>query len=337
MKKIDQHIFSGMQRELSISKHKPEFLWDAHNVRLTAREGDTMLSITNERGTSEISNVSFKGKFLGYCVLDDYLVVFTADIDNNTDYIYRIDKNKNYEQVILYEGNLGFSSNHPIETLGVYENEFIQKVYWVDGFNQPRVINITKNALLNKTVEEVAKSYNSSSFNFVPELKLEEVVNVTKESSSSGMFPAGTIQYAISYYNKYGQESNIVYVTPLFYTSYPNRAGSPEDKLSNAFKITVSKVDNNFDFLRIYSIFRTSKDAVPTVKRVIDLELGNSNALTLKGAYTYRYFTANIIEAVQVNTGDGKDWASIKSKNFQSTKDFIPDALFSDADSYYVF
>lgn len=127
MKKIDQHIFGGMQRDLSISKQKPEFLWDAHNIRLTAREGDTMLSITNEKGTSEIKGVSFTGKFLGYCVLDNYLVVFTADIDNNTDYIYRIDKNKNYEQVILFEGNLHFNLEHPIETLGVYENEFIQK------------------------------------------------------------------------------------------------------------------------------------------------------------------------------------------------------------------
>ena len=223
MKKIDQHIFDGMQRDLSISKQKPEFLWDAHNIRLTAREGDTMLSITNEKGTSEISNVSFAGKFLGYCVLDNYLVVFTTDTQTNadgkqikTDYIYRIDKNKRYELKALFSGDLGFSEKHPIETLGVYENEFIQKVYWVDGFNQPRVINITKNALLGQTIDEVRSSYNSSSFDFVQELKLKEDVNVTKESSSSGMFPAGTIQYAISYYNKYGQESNIAYVTPLF-------------------------------------------------------------------------------------------------------------------------
>lgn len=339
MKKIDQHIFGGMQRDLSISKQKPEFLWDAHNIRLTAREGDTMLSITNEKGTSEISNVSFIGKFLGYCVLDNYLVVFTADIDNNTDYIYRIDKNNNYKQETLFSGNLGFNLEHPIETLGVYENEFIQKVYWVDGFNQPRVINITKNALLGKTIDEVRSNYNSSSFDFVQELKLGETVTVTKESSSSGMFPAGTIQYAISYYNKYGQESNIAYVTPLFYTSYPNRAGSPEDRLSNAFKITVNNADTNFDYLRIYSIFRTSRDAVPTVKRVVDLELRANNALTIKDAYTNRYFTAHIIKAVQVNIGDGKGWVSIKSKDcsIQPTKDFTPNAVFSDADSYYVF
>ena len=338
MKKIDQHIFGGMQRDLSISKQKPEFLWDAHNIRLTAREGDTMLSITNEKGTSEIGNVSFAGKFLGYCVLDNYLVVFTAD--NNTDYIYRIDKNKNYEQVILYQGNLHFNIEHPIETLGVYENEFIQKVYWVDGINQPRVINVTKDALLSKTVSEVRSNYNPSSFDFVQELKLEESVTVTKESSSSGMFPAGTIQYAISYYNKYGQESNIANVTPLFYTSYPNRAGSPEDRLGNAFKITVNNVDTNFDYLRIYSIFRTSKDAVPTVKRVVDLELKSSNAPTIRDTKTGWYYTAQEKEYIQINTGNGNNsWISIASDYCPIKPEYFTTNghVFSGSDSYYVF
>lgn len=336
MKKIDQHIFGGMQRDLSISKQKPEFLWDAHNIRLTAREGDTMLSITNEKGTSEIKGVSFIGNFLGYCVLDNYLVVFTADTKNNIDYIYRIDKNDDYKQEILFSGNLGFNLEHPIETLGVYENEFIQKVYWVDGFNQPRVINITKNSLLSQTVEEVKNSYNSSSFDFVQELKLDEVVNVTKESSSSGMFPAGTIQYAISYYNKYGQESNIAYVTPLFYTSYPNRAGSPEDRLSNAFKINVSNIDDNFDYLRIYSIFRTSRDAIPTVKRVVDLELKSSNALTIRDTKTSWYFAAQIKEDILINIGNSNSWTSIT--NIKPNENFTTNGhVFSGADSYYVF
>lgn len=341
MKKIDQHIFGGMQRDLSISKQKPEFLWDAHNIRLTAREGDTMLSITNEKGTSEISNVSFAGKFLGYCVLDNYLVVFTADVQNNTDYIYRIDKNDNYKQETLFKGNLGFNLEHPIETLGVYENEFIQKVYWVDGLNQPRVINITKNTLLSKTIEEVRESYNSSSFDFVQELKLKETVTVTKESSSSGMFPAGTIQYAISYYNKYGQESNIAYVTPLFYTSYPNRAGSPEDKLGNAFKININNVDNNFDYLRIYSIFRTSRDAVPTVKRVVDLELKSSNALTIRDTKTSWYFAAQIKEDILINTGNdsSSNWVSIASSDCPvKPEEFTPNgSVLNGTDSYYVF
>ena len=41
-------------------------------------------------------------------------------------------------------GQLNLDVEHPVETLGIYENEDIQKVYWIDGINQARVLNITK-------------------------------------------------------------------------------------------------------------------------------------------------------------------------------------------------
>ena len=43
------------------------------------------------------------------------------------------------------QGNFDFVSqeeNQAIETVGLYESETIQKVYWTDGVNPPRVINI---------------------------------------------------------------------------------------------------------------------------------------------------------------------------------------------------
>lgn len=88
------------------------------------------------------------------------------------------------------------------------------------------------------------------------------------------MFSPGTVQYAFTYFNKYAQESNIFYTTPLFYTSATgNRAGSPEDKVANSFRIVIENVDTTFDHLRIYSIHRTSLDAIATVKIVEDIEI----------------------------------------------------------------
>jgi hypothetical protein len=37
---------------------------------------------------------------------------------------------------------LGFRLNNLIDAIPYYETELIQKVYWIDGINQPRVINI---------------------------------------------------------------------------------------------------------------------------------------------------------------------------------------------------
>ena len=86
MIKSDAHIFGGMQRDRSVSKQSPEFLWDALNIRMTARDGDTMLSITNEKGTSIVEDssldtprdIEFKGTYLGHCVINNYLIVFVV-------------------------------------------------------------------------------------------------------------------------------------------------------------------------------------------------------------------------------------------------------------------
>lgn len=268
----DNHMFQGMRRDNHQIRQDGKFLWDAHNIRLTNRDDNTLLSITNEKGTSD-PLLTFQGYYVGHCVLGKYLVVFTANDDGSDNYIYRVEKTRpsfqaitGYKKIILFHEadawEHSWSPANPIEALGYYENELIQKVYWIDGVNQPRVINIVKEG----------PSYNKNSFDFVQTLQLYEQVGVFK-LYGEGMFSPGTIQYALTYYNKYGQESNIIYTTPLNYISPSDRGGNPEEKITNSFRIEVDKVDTNFEYLRIYSIHRTSIDAVPTVKRIVDMSI----------------------------------------------------------------
>lgn len=164
----------------------------------------------------------------------------------------------------LFRGNLGFNYKHPIETISFYENADIRKVYWTDGLNQPRVINIA-------AASDVVSKWNTDSFNFVKTLSLNEKITIERNIVANGSFAPGVIQYAFTYFNKYGQESNIFYTSPLYYISYNNRGASPEDKVSNSFNIEVANVDRRFDYIRIYSIHRTSINATPDVRRVVDL------------------------------------------------------------------
>lgn len=164
----------------------------------------------------------------------------------------------------LFRGNLGFNYKHPIETISFYENADIRKVYWTDGLNQPRVINIA-------AASDVVSKWNTDSFNFVRTLSLNEKITIERNIVANGSFAPGVIQYAFTYFNKYGQESNIFYTSPLYYISYNNRGASPEDKVSNSFNIEVVNVDRRFDYIRIYSIHRTSINATPDVRRVVDL------------------------------------------------------------------
>ncbi len=274
-----------MNRDMSVSAFNPEFAFENHNLRLATNEGNTMMSWVNERGPKELVlhidtkpwateesddryTNSIVGTPIGTAVLNHKLVLFTVGESNSYIYVFKESDNPiwNLTGKLLYKGNLGFSTDYPIETLVSYESENIQKVYWTDNNNQPRVINIAP------SMDYKTKKYNDSSFDFVQELALKEEVYVTK-LYGAGEFPPGVIQYAFTYYNKYGQESNIFYTTPLQYISYVDRAGSPEEKIANCFKIQVNKVDKNFDYIRVYSILRTSKDAIPVVKRVQDLEI----------------------------------------------------------------
>lgn len=264
----ENHLFQGLRRDNHEIKQDGKYLWDAHNIRLTNRDHNTLLSITNEKGTL-YRGVSFEGDYVGHCVLGKYLVVFTAKESNKkiTSYIYRVENTESgpSSKLLYSDTSLGLSPEHPIETLGIFENESIQKVYWIDDEHQPRFINI---------VQET--EYKEGSFDFVSDLKLQETIEV-KRDIGGGVFSPGVIQYAFSYYNKYGSETNLFYTTELLYISANNRGGSPEETIDNIFNITVKNIDPNFQYLRIYSIHRTSIDAVPTVKSVTDIDITNIN------------------------------------------------------------
>lgn len=58
----------------------------------------------------------------------------------------------------------------------------------------------------------------------------------------------------------------------MYYISHKDRAGDGEDKCSNNFRITVHNPDS-FDYIRVYSIHRTSIDAEPSVKIVGDIDI----------------------------------------------------------------
>jgi hypothetical protein len=271
----------GMNRDTSVSAFSAEFAFENLNLRLSTNEGNTMMSWVNEKGTKKVSlqidttpwndanYVSYMdGTPIGTAVLNHQLVVFTTG-GNDCIYVLSPADNDTFSGKRLFKGSLNFSVDCPIETLVSYESENIQKVYWTDGKNQVRVINIAP------YMDSKVKSYNSNSFDFVQELSLNETVTVQK-IYGSGEFPAGVIQYAFTYYNKYAQETNIFYTTPLQYISYVDRGGAPDDKIANSFKLTINNLDSNFEYLRIYSILRTSRDATPLCKRIQDIEVSNT-------------------------------------------------------------
>lgn len=263
-------INRGMNRDISISKAPNEFAYTNYNIRITELEHDSLLSVTNEKGTKD-AELTFDGLVLGYCVLNEHIVMFCWSKDQ--DYIYDIILDETAPKLLslttLYHGHLNFSPSHPIETLGLFETENVQKIYWVDGVNQPRVINI-------KSVK--FPEGDDTQFDFLVTVNNVNgtVLEVEKTFASYGNFPSGTVQYSFTYSNDFGQESAIVYTSPIYYLTDEVK-GAGEDELTHgSFKVTIKHPDTRFDYVNIYSFIRTATDKEGQAKLVASVKINEA-------------------------------------------------------------
>lgn len=273
----EPHVVTGMSRDSAVSKQNSNLVYDAHNIRITTKDGrNSVLAVTNERGTKRLyvtSEDNITGTPIGSTVIDDYIILFTHEQQgNNPDHIYRCTISGDEVSVFeVFSGDANFSAEHPIEALPAYENADIQKVYWVDGENQPRVINIkTTNTITNTNV-----------INFSKEVTLSHTFSVVK-CSTGGEFPVGTVQYAFSYYTKFGQESRLIDVSPMYYLS-PQETGLDATEIAHcSFKITIDNPDAiNFEYVRIYAIVRTSANSIPQCRIVGDYPIASNVAVII--------------------------------------------------------
>lgn len=266
----EQHIVTGMVTDMNVSRFDPTKVLYARNIRITQMEGNQgLLCVTNEKGTNQciITGDAITGDIVGSALIKNYLVFFTHQ--ENTDRIYRLEEltDSSFVSVKLFEGILGLSPDHPLETLPVYENENIQKVYWVDGIHQLRCINVAD-------TEERAYQVSSTSgeetvFDSNPVINLHHQIQVTKRLGG-GEFPAGTIQYAFTYYNLNGIETNVFEVTPLYELSPKTKGVAADGRVNCSFEIKITGLDDKYDYIRVYAITRTSANAAPNVRLVGD-------------------------------------------------------------------
>lgn len=257
--KASTHIFKNMIRDVNPMSTNPSSLYNALNIRFTSDNEQTFGSITNEKGTKLIDDINISGTYLSHYVVDDNIMLFTLQQSSEgySTNIYRIKFDGTTWNTTLVAGplDLNMDLQHPLEFTSYYEGEDVVKIYWVDGKNQLRFMNIYGD-YTNAT---------DNDFNVLPTLQLEEIVNV-EQINGNGIFPAGVIQYAFTYINKLGAESNIFYVTKLKSIQYEDRAGHPQRTINCCFKITIENLDTSFDYVRCYQLIRTTLDEQPVCK-----------------------------------------------------------------------
>lgn len=291
MQKFTQHINPiGIQKDVSPAQAKgSQFVHDMFNKRITQDKESNTFAISSE-GVQEINtSINVPEEVIGIQKIDKYIVYFSKG--DTYDYISIYDYNE--KKLYTLYGHFNFNSKYPIESIGIVETSDIIKVYWVDKQNYPRVLNVIKekDSIIESEDPSLQKLITESTyFDFQPALNQSgslSKIEVVKLLNGQGYFHSGIVQYALSYYNKNGQESPVFLQSDIFYITGDNRGLSEEEYSSNSFAIHFENLASTFwEYIRIYRIFRSSLNATPQVEIIQDIKISDIITETIEEEQT---------------------------------------------------
>lgn len=252
-------IPKNMQQDLAVSQFPADAAYEIRNMRIVTTGDNTSLCLVNEKSNYQVGSI--EGTVIGVQDFTDYIILFVHN--NNSDNPDSIVQFDGTTSNLLYSGNLNFSLDNPIESIKVIENSNIHKIYWVDGINPVRMVNVKSNNIAKLAPFDLLQDFDSLS----DTISIEKIIG-------GGNFSPGVIQYAFSYFNIYGQESPIINSSSLNYISL-DFGTSSDNTVSCSFKINISNINTKYDYIRLYSIKRTSLDATPEVRILTDINITN--------------------------------------------------------------
>jgi len=218
---------------------------------------------TNLKGTLLIFTLLPEDKLMGSCWirdrlflivfndLEDYVVIYEALHDESGDFT-SLENRWEGENSIL-----NLSIDFPIRSIfGFYENVNIQRIYWTDYHNPPRVINVKDDTQV--TVEEKFA-------NFFP--IMEPVYGVFAYGSvhAGGNCKAGSYFFAWrmfkeGYYTDWSYLTNPVVIAniisnPFFRYYQDSQGGAPDENLLRRIRVVLDKLDTDYDSIQVAAFY----------------------------------------------------------------------------------
>ena len=318
MNKQIKYQFGGATQDSTKSKHPFQYYFEAQHIKILATDSQSSSSVTNEKGNeltvvipsiiiddvnNEITysnktlsysngneldsqiinneiNTSSNGQIIiGHTTTRDSIILFTTD-DLGFDCVWSVGNilEDNYTITLLYVRNLGFSINNPIQALFNFENENIQKVYWLNGISQIRSINITHN---NIEDNDALIDVPSNTLNFVGEINFSQPT--IQDVVEGGVHTSGMIQYA---YNLFRLNSTQTKLSPLSeiipLDKGINLGGGELNEVMGATPVVkINSIDTSYTAIKVYAIKYTSFNEIPSIHLIEERELNGSNNIVI--------------------------------------------------------
>lgn len=185
------------------------------------------------------------------------------DFDDNFNFIKATDLEVCWSTENANYPDLNMDLDTPIRIEKIIENGCISRIYWTDNKNPLRTLNLNQKAKNKLSIE---------SLNITPLMKPSQpTLNLT----ISGSLPVGVYQYVYKYISENGGEttfsplSNLYHVSDQAFGSTVTYGGGPKGNLgTQGFSIKVYDIDNNFDYLELYTLLYEGLNSAPRVALV---------------------------------------------------------------------
>lgn len=244
---------------------------------------------------------------IGGVELRDIIVLFTTNNTRSQIYTLSLTGTSNSELAILtllYDdeynidhSRLNFNVDNRVRAVARYETPNIQKVYWTDGINPLRYLNINKHCTVNGEPYVIPGDYwGIDKFELLPKVILDKPLVV---GSTTGTISTGMVFYAYQLYIESGAESAMSYISdPVHVTSSGDYdlndlyyEGDGVDPIkSKGFQLEIDLRGNTtFNRLKLIRVHYESYNQVPKIYVAADIPID------LQNEYAYLVDTGSII------------------------------------------
>lgn len=168
------NTYTGMNKDVAYDTLPENLYIDALDIRISTTNGESTGAFTNMQGNKEYFIIPKSGEFtnpedpsgplvpwtadfpeiIGYTTIRNRIILFVADDSGTKGWIYDVQYNPatrelltGFPVLLYYSSAIFFKKDWPIEALGRYESDCIQRIYWTDYFNFFRSINIESPSL----------------------------------------------------------------------------------------------------------------------------------------------------------------------------------------------
>jgi hypothetical protein len=353
------HSYKGMIQDITKSRFSNQFYFEGKNIRIVATDTQSEGSIVNEKGNEFIlsiptpvidylnkeilydskvlpfesdeilnlpDNSTLIQKIIGTCTTRDSIILITTD-NNGIDCVWSVSY-ENYDITLLYLRNLELINTNPIQILNNFENEKIDKIYWVDSTHQVRSLNI-KHSILNGDLEELI-NVPESSINMIGDFNFSTPI-ITK-ITEGGNHTAGKIQYAYNLYRLNSSQTKLSPFSELISLDKGNLGGGAlNEVVSKSPVVSITNIDVNYTNIKVYSIKYNSYNEIPIISLIEDREIpfnrtldvyDNNTIINTLSLEEFLFLGSDIIIPKHINSKDNRLFlANYKEKNFEINLD----------------